>query len=50
LRAAIPGASDTPFAFGVTSAAAEAGISDEPEFDLDLIWMLLLSHLLLKRQ
>jgi pilus assembly protein FimV len=35
LRAAIPGASDTPFAFGVTSAAAEAGISDEPEFDLD---------------
>lgn len=35
LRAAIPGAADTPFAFGVTSAAAEAGISDEPEFDLD---------------
>lgn len=35
LRAAIPGASDTPFAFGVTSAAAAAGISDEPEFDLD---------------
>jgi pilus assembly protein FimV len=35
LRAAIPGAADTPFAFGVTSAAAEAGISDEPDFDLD---------------
>ena len=35
LRAAIPGAAGTPFAFGVTSVAAAEGISDEPEFDLD---------------
>jgi len=35
LRAAIPDAASTPFAFGVTSAAAAEGISDEPEFDLD---------------
>ncbi|MEZ5539908.1 MAG: FimV/HubP family polar landmark protein [Pseudomonadales bacterium] len=35
LRAAIPSAAATPFAFGVTSAAEAAGISDEPEFGLD---------------
>jgi pilus assembly protein FimV len=36
LRGSISGASDTPFAFGVSSAAAAAGISDEVDFDLDL--------------
>lgn len=36
LRSGIAGAADTPLAFGVSSAAAAAGISDEVDFDLDL--------------
>ncbi len=36
LRAAIPGAANSPFAFGVSSAAAAAGITDEVDFDFDL--------------
>jgi pilus assembly protein FimV len=36
LRAAIPGAADSPFAFGVSSAAAAEGITDEVDLDFDL--------------